>query len=121
MQGDDGDVCYLTTSGRHTGRPHQVEIWFARHEDVVYLLAGDGDRSDWVRNLMVSPAVTLEIGERSRLTRARVVSEPAEDALARHSLVEKYEARGHVDLSTWGKTALPIAIAWPSAEVPVPR
>jgi deazaflavin-dependent oxidoreductase (nitroreductase family) len=111
---DDLDVCYLTTSGRHTGRPHRVEIWFARRDDVVYLLAGDGDRSDWVRNLMVSPAVTLEIGDRTRSSRARVVSDPAEDALARRALVDKYEARGHRDLSTWGRTALPVAIPWPA-------
>jgi deazaflavin-dependent oxidoreductase (nitroreductase family) len=105
--------CYLTTSGRHTGRPHRIEIWFALHEGVVYLLSGGGEQSDWVRNLMISPSVTLEIGDRKRTTKARVVTDPMEDALARRLLVEKYAGRGEGDLSDWGRSALPIAIAWP--------
>jgi deazaflavin-dependent oxidoreductase (nitroreductase family) len=107
------EFCYLTTSGRHTGRPHRIEIWFALHEGVVHLLSGGGDRSDWVRNLLISPVVTLEIGDRKRTTKACVVTDPEEDALARRSLVDKYEGRGEGDLSDWGRTALPIAIAWP--------
>jgi hypothetical protein len=25
----DEEFCYLTTTGRVTGRPHEIEIWFA--------------------------------------------------------------------------------------------
>jgi deazaflavin-dependent oxidoreductase (nitroreductase family) len=109
------DFGYLTTTGRISGNPHQIEVWFAREGENVYLLAGGGDRSDWVRNLMISPAVTLEIGDLKRTTRARVV-EPGsdEDAMARRLLVDKYAARGNSDLADWGRTALPIAVAWPS-------
>jgi deazaflavin-dependent oxidoreductase (nitroreductase family) len=107
---DDPDVCYLTTSGRITGSPHRIEIWFARHEDTLYLLSGGGDRSDWVRNLMVSPDVVVEIRGTKRSTRARVVEDPEEDALARTLLLEKYGSGG--DLNEWGRTALPIAIDW---------
>ena len=41
--------CYLTTTGRVTGEPHTIEIWFGMPEDgrAVYLLSGGGDRSDW--------------------------------------------------------------------------
>jgi hypothetical protein len=107
------EFCYLTTTGRITGRPHRIEIWFGLHEGAVYLLAGDRDRSDWVRNLMVSSDVKLEIADRARTTRARVV-EPstAEDALARRLLVEKYQPGSDDDLTGWGRTALPVAIAW---------
>jgi deazaflavin-dependent oxidoreductase (nitroreductase family) len=106
-------VCYLTTTGRHTGRPHEIEIWFALSEGTVFLLSGDRDRSDWVRNILVSPAVTVRIGDRKRLTKARVVKDPDEDALARRLIVEKYEARGEGDLSTWGRTSLVVAADWP--------
>jgi deazaflavin-dependent oxidoreductase (nitroreductase family) len=107
------EFAYLTTSGRITGRAHRVELWFVREGDRVFFLAGDGDRSDWVRNLMISPDVILEIGDRRRTTRARVVSEPQEDATARRLMLEKY-APGHGDdLTEWGRTALPIAVAWP--------
>src|ERR671931_2193382 len=42
------DYCYVTTTGRSSGRPHTIEIWFALHGDRAYLLSGGGDRSDWV-------------------------------------------------------------------------
>ena len=108
----DLDHCYLTTTGRHTGRPHRIEIWFALADGTAYLLSGGGDRSDWVRNLMISPDVVLQIGEEKRSTKARVVTDPEEDALARRLVVEKYAPRDPDDLTDWGKSSLPIAIDW---------
>jgi deazaflavin-dependent oxidoreductase (nitroreductase family) len=109
---EDLDVCHLTTTGRHTGRPHRIEIWFALGDGVAYLLAGGADRSDWVRNLMISPQVVMEIGDAKRTTVARVVTDPDEDALARRLVLEKYTPRYRDDLADWGRTSLPMAIAW---------
>jgi deazaflavin-dependent oxidoreductase (nitroreductase family) len=107
--------CYLTTTGRASGRPHRIEIWFALHEGVVYLLSGGRDRSDWVRNLLADPHVTLELGDERRATTAGVLDAGSdEDALARRLLVEKYRS-GSDTLSGWGRTSLPIAIAWGGA------
>jgi deazaflavin-dependent oxidoreductase (nitroreductase family) len=108
----DLDYCYLTTTGRHSGAPHRIEIWFALADGVAYLLSGGGDRSDWVRNLTISPAVVLEIGGQKRTTRARLVTDPDEDGLARRLVVEKYRPRHRGDLDDWGRTSLPIAIDW---------
>ena len=108
----DLDFCYLTTTGRRTGVPHRIEIWFALRDGTVYLLSGGGDRSDWVRNLIVSPDVVVEIGVRTRATHGRIVSDPDEDALARRTLLEKYQPRSGGDLGEWGRTAMPVAIAW---------
>jgi deazaflavin-dependent oxidoreductase (nitroreductase family) len=108
----DLDYCYLTTTGRHTGRPHRIEIWYAIADGVAYVLSGGGDRSDWVRNLMISPEVTMQIGERRKVSKARVVTDAEEDALARRLLVDKYTPRYRGDLTDWGKTSLPVAIDW---------
>jgi deazaflavin-dependent oxidoreductase (nitroreductase family) len=108
----DLDYCYLTTTGRHTGESHRIEIWFALADGVAYLLSGGGDRSDWVRNLTISPDVTIEIGDQKRTTKARLVTDPAEDALARRIVVEKYRPRYRGDLDDWGETSLPVAIDW---------
>jgi deazaflavin-dependent oxidoreductase (nitroreductase family) len=107
--------CYLTTTGRVTGRSHRVEIWFALHDGVVYLLSGGREDADWVRNILVSPQVVLEIANVKRLTHARVV-EPGtdEDALARLLLLEKYDGPGE-NLAEWARTSLPIAVAWQPA------
>jgi deazaflavin-dependent oxidoreductase (nitroreductase family) len=108
------DFCYLTTSGRRSGASHRIEIWFVLHEGTVYLLSGGRDASDWVRNLMVSADVVLEIAGRRRTTRGRVI-EPGtdEDALARRLLVEKYQPGYGGDLTDWGQRSLAVAIDWP--------
>ncbi|HVF07904.1 MAG TPA: nitroreductase/quinone reductase family protein [Actinomycetota bacterium] len=108
------DVCYLTTTGRISGRAHRIEIWFVLADETVFLMAGDRDRSDWVRNLMITPDVELELGSRKRTTRARVVDERSpDDERARRLMLEKYGARDGGDLSTWGRTALVVAVDWP--------
>lgn len=110
---EDLPYAYLTTTGRVSGSPHRIEIWFAREGDTIYLLAGDGDRSDWVRNLLVSPTVVLEIGDRKRTTTARALERGSDaDAAARRALVAKYQPTSADDLGSWGRTALAIAIDW---------
>lgn len=105
--------CYLTTTGRVSGAPHRIEIWFALHEGVVYLLSGGGEGSDWVRNLMANPAVELELGEERRSTTARALPAGTDpDALARRLLVQKYSPDYRGDLTEWGRDSLPVAVAW---------
>jgi len=108
----DLDYCYLTTTGRHTGQPHRIETWFALSDGVVYLLSGGGDRSDWVKNLTISPDVVIEIGDERRTKQARIVTDADEDAAARALVVEKYAPRYRGDLDDWGRSSLPIAIDW---------
>jgi deazaflavin-dependent oxidoreductase (nitroreductase family) len=119
VAGDAGDLdfCYLTTVGRVSGSPHQIEIWFALHEGFVYFLSGGGEGSDWVKNLIADPSVTLRLGEETRATTARLVSASDEDALARRLLVEKYRPRYSGELEGWGQTATPIAVEWGTPQV----
>jgi deazaflavin-dependent oxidoreductase (nitroreductase family) len=107
----NADYCYVTTTGRVTGRPHTIEIWFALEGETLYILAGGRERSDWVRNARKTPTVTVRIGETTFAGRARIVEpDTDEDALARRLLLEKYGPRYSGDLSNWGRTALPVAI-----------
>ena len=107
------DFCYVTTTGRASGRPHTIEIWFALHDGRVYMLSGGGDVSDWVKNIRVNPTVGLRIGDRDMICRAYVVQDKEEDALARRLLVEKYQPRYTGDLEEWRRTSLPVAIELP--------
>ena len=100
--------CYLTTTGRVTGRPHEIEIWFALDGDILYMLS-DSQGSDWVKNLRRTPRVTVRIaGERFEGS-ARVVEDGEEDELARRLLDEKYEQEPG-SLANWRRTALPVAV-----------
>jgi deazaflavin-dependent oxidoreductase (nitroreductase family) len=102
--------CYLTTRGRVSGRPHRIEMWFALDANTVYLLSGARERSDWVKNLRRTPAVTVEVGGRAFPGRARIVADPAEEERARALVHDKYAPTYSGDLSRWRREALPVAV-----------
>lgn len=106
----DADYCYITTTGRVTEKPHTVEIWFAVAGDTLYVLAGGGERADFVRNARKEPDVGVRIDTTQFRGRARSVADSGEDARARKMLLEKYSARGNSDLEGWAREALPVAI-----------
>jgi deazaflavin-dependent oxidoreductase (nitroreductase family) len=111
--GIDPPFCYLTTTGRRTGRPHTIEIWFAASGSTLYLLAGGRDRADWVRNLRAHPSVRVRVGRdgRLRVATARVVEAGTdEDALGRRLILAKYQAPGTRDLESWGRSSLLVAL-----------
>jgi deazaflavin-dependent oxidoreductase (nitroreductase family) len=107
----DEDFCYLTTTGRVTGRPHEIEIWFSLvpKTRTLYMLSGGRDRSDWVKNLRRNPDVTVRIAGEDLRGHAREARDVEEDELARRLLVEKYESSPG-RLGNWRRTALPVAV-----------
>ncbi len=105
----DEDFCYLTTTGRVTGRPHEIEIWFALVPETLYMLSGGGDRSDWVKNLRRNPDVIVRIAGKEFGGLAREARGAEEDELARRLLVEKYESRPG-SLENWRRRSLPVAV-----------
>jgi deazaflavin-dependent oxidoreductase (nitroreductase family) len=115
--------CYLTTTGRVSGDPHTIEIWFALDPDDatrMAMMAGGGRKSDWVRNLEQTPAVSIKLGTLAYPAMARIVTpDEPEDALIRRLLVEKYRSPSE-PLDDWGRTALPILFTLhPTAAKPV--
>ncbi len=115
--------CYLTTTGRTTGNPHTIEIWFALDPGDptrLAMMAGGGRKSDWVRNIAQTPDVTIKLGPLLFPATARVIApDDADDPLIRRLLVEKYRSPSQ-PLDTWGRTALPVLfILHPAAAKPV--
>ena len=105
------DFCYLTTTGRVTGEPHEIEIWFALVPETraLYMLSGGGDRSDWVKNLRRNPEVEVSIADERFGGRAREANDADEGELARRLLVEKYESSPG-RLENWRRIALPVVV-----------
>ena len=105
------EYCYLTTTGRVTGKPHEIEIWFVIHDNTLHLLAGGKYESDWVKNLLKNPSVTVRIAKHTFTGTARIVTEETEEMKARTAMAEKYQEweEGRT-LSQWARTALPVAI-----------
>ncbi len=97
-------VLYLTTTGRVSGLPRQIEIWFVESEGKLYLLAEHFHRAHWVQNIEHNARVKVRIGEREWTATARVL-DPDRDrerwALAQERCRQKYG---------WGD-GLPVEIA----------
>ena len=95
---------YLTTTGRSSGLPRRIEIWFTRHAGRYYLVAEHGLKAHWVQNLLAEPAVRARVGRRSFRGRARVV-----DARSERDLVAAIRARSEAKHG-WG-TGLVVEVA----------
>lgn len=105
------DFAHLTTTGRRTGRPHRIEIWFALLDGRIYLLSGGGEGADWVRNITKDAHVRIQVGSRSVAARARIARAGPEDRRARELLDEKYmEWSAGKRLSSWARGATPVVI-----------
>lgn len=89
----DAQFLYLTTTGRRTGLPREIEIWFTTRGDLYYIIAEKREEANWVQNLLANPRVSFRVGQARFEGRARVVREDTEAALA-HDIqqrsVEKY-------------------------------
>jgi deazaflavin-dependent oxidoreductase (nitroreductase family) len=75
------ELLYLTTTGRRTGLPREIELWFTRHAGRAYVVAETGERAMWVRNLRADPRVRWRVGARRDAGRARVVDGAREAGL----------------------------------------
>lgn len=59
------ECCDITTIGRRSGNPHEIEIWFGAIDDTMYLISGNGPTADWYRNALANPEVSVVLmGER---------------------------------------------------------
>jgi hypothetical protein len=83
------DYCYLTTTGRVSGRPHEIEIWFG------------------AKGSLKNPQVSVRIARHHFNGTARLVQDEQEETSARYMLAEKYQEwdEGRT-LSEWARTAL---------------
>jgi deazaflavin-dependent oxidoreductase (nitroreductase family) len=76
------EFLYLTTTGRVSGQPREIEIWFTEHAGRYYVIAEHGERAQWVRNLRAAPRVGVRLGKRTFGATARVVDPHAEPDLS---------------------------------------
>ena len=73
-------VIDITTTGRASGDPRRLEIWFHNVDDRYYITGRPGPRS-WYANVLASPGVTFHFKESATADlegRARAITDPAE-------------------------------------------
>jgi len=84
---------YLTTTGRVSGLPREIEIWFVEANGKYFMLAEKFHDAHWVRNIEKDPRVHVRVGDRRFEATARALdSERDADAwkMAQDLEREKY-------------------------------
>lgn len=87
----------ITTTGRRSGRPHRIEIWFHNLDGTIYLSGSPGPR-DWYANLLANPSFTFHLKESLRAdlpARAEPISAEEE----RRSIL--IQIAGALELDDW--------------------
>ena len=67
------EYLYLTTIGRITGQPREIEIWFVESKGKLYILAEQFHDAQWVKNIERNPRVHVRLGARQFEATARVL------------------------------------------------
>jgi deazaflavin-dependent oxidoreductase (nitroreductase family) len=75
------EFLYLTTTGRKSGLPREIEIWFVAHEDCYYLCAEHRDQTQWVQNIQHNPAVSFWVEGQTYSGTGRIVDPASEPEL----------------------------------------
>ena len=104
----------LVTTDAASGEPRETVLYFAVAGRSVYLLAGAGEETPWVRDIRARPEATIHIGGEAFRGTAHVIQaadHAAKDAIVRRLLATKYERwREGKPLSSWARIALPVAL-----------
>jgi deazaflavin-dependent oxidoreductase (nitroreductase family) len=69
----DLQVLHLTTVGRVTGLPREIEIWFIVCGENFYLFSEHRDAAGWVKNIRRNRNVSVRFGRRRIKALARVL------------------------------------------------
>ncbi|MGH9831500.1 MAG: nitroreductase/quinone reductase family protein [Blastocatellia bacterium] len=83
---------YLTTVGRKTGLPREIEIWFTRLGGRFYLIAEKRERANWVQNILGNPQVAFRVGGQKFSGVGRVINE-ANEADLRQRVCEGFDRK----------------------------
>jgi deazaflavin-dependent oxidoreductase (nitroreductase family) len=74
---DSEQYLYLTTRGRKSGLPREIEIWFTHRDGRFYLIA-EYPGSHWLRNLQANSQAQVRVAEESFAVHARLVDPESE-------------------------------------------
>jgi len=98
-------TCDITTTGRMSGQPRRIEIWYFVIGDQVYITGTPGKR-DWLANLQANPQFTFHIKEgaqRDLPARATPLTDPAERRQVMGAIMRSnhWFASQNFDLDAW--------------------
>lgn len=94
---------YLTTTGRITGQPREIEIWFVESGGKFYILAEHFHKAQWVKNILHNSRVRVRVEDRDFEATARLLDKKKDSELWKLAQTLEREKYG------WGD-GLPVEI-----------
>src|ERR1700684_1117481 len=74
---DHEQYLYLTTRGRKSGLPREIEIWFTQRDGRFYLIA-ESPTSHWLQNLQANPRAGVRVAGENMAVHARLIDRETE-------------------------------------------
>jgi deazaflavin-dependent oxidoreductase (nitroreductase family) len=88
----------ITVTGRKSGRPISIPIWFVLEGDKLYLLPVQGSDTQWYKNVLKHPSIQIESGGETAELTVVPVTDPKQVA----SVVERFRTKyGASDVSKY--------------------
>jgi deazaflavin-dependent oxidoreductase (nitroreductase family) len=95
----------ITTTGRRSGQPRRIEIWFHNLGGRIYISCLPGQRG-WYANLVANPEFVFHLKETAQIdlpARARLITDPPERQRVLHELLAGIGREA--DLESWAATS----------------
>ena len=79
----------ITVTGRTSGKNITLPVWFVRHQDRLYLLPVRGSETQWYRNVLQTPVMTIK----AEGTTAGVQARPVRDAKRVSEIADQFRKK----------------------------
>jgi len=79
----------ITVTGRKSGRPISIPVWFVSEDNKLYLLPVSGSDTQWYKNALKNPSIQIEAGGAKAERKVAPVTDPKQVS----SIVEKFRAK----------------------------
>ena len=86
---DAAQELQITVTGRKSGQNISLPVWFVRQQDRLYLLPVRGSDTQWYRNVLQTPVLTIA----AKGTTAGVKAKPINDAKRVSQIAEEFRKK----------------------------
>ncbi|MGZ4811461.1 MAG: nitroreductase family deazaflavin-dependent oxidoreductase [Terriglobales bacterium] len=87
----------ITITGRKSGKPISIPVWFVSEDDTLYLLPVQGSDTQWYKNVLKKPKIGID----ARGTGAEFKAVPITDPQQVSSVVEIFRAKYASDVKKY--------------------
>jgi len=82
----------ITVTGRKSGRPIFIPVWFVLEGDKLYLLPVQGSDTQWYKNALKNPTIKIESGGEKAELKVTPITDPKQVASVAEKFRSKYGA-----------------------------